>query len=133
ALRQRDALVGAVATARGRLTRRRGGGLDGRARSWVEPVLGAEIHARGRLDPVCAVAEVDRVQVLGEDLRLVPLPSQVVGERGLSELLEHGPVALFGKGVLDELLRDRRGALARPARDVGDKGSADPSDVDAGI
>ena len=55
-------------------------------------VVGAEVRARGRLDAVGAVAEVDRVQVLGEDLLLGPLARQVVGERGLAQLLEHRPL-----------------------------------------
>ena len=79
-------------------------------------MLLAEVHARGRLDPVGAVAEVDRVQVLGEDLLLGPLAREVVGERRLAQLLEDGAVALRLERVLDELLGDRRGALAARRR-----------------
>ena len=112
------------AVARQRLT-------GGRRRD--EAVLLAEVHARGRLDPVRAVAEIDRVQILGEDLRLLPLAGEVVGERRLTELLEHGPVVLLGERVLDELLSDRRGALARAAGDVGDERAGDAADVDARV
>ena len=71
----------------------------------------AEVRAGRGFDPVRAVAEVDRVEVLGEDLLLGPLARQVVGQRGLAHLLEHGPAILRARGVLDELLRDRRSAL----------------------
>jgi hypothetical protein len=47
-----------------------------------------------RLDPVGALAEVDGVQVLGEDLVLVPLALEVVGEGGLAEFLEDRSAAL---------------------------------------
>src|SRR3712207_7559074 len=50
------------------------------------------VRPRRRLDAVGAVAEVDRVQVLGEDLLLRPLVAEVEGERGLAELLEQRPV-----------------------------------------
>ena len=50
-------------------------------------VCGAEVGAGGGLDPVGALAEVDGVQVLGEDLVLVPLLLELVGKGGLAELL----------------------------------------------
>ena len=74
-------------------------------------MVGLEVRARGRLDPVGAVAEVDRVQVVAQDLLLGPLVREVVGERGLAELLEERAVVLGGERVLDELLGDRRAAL----------------------
>src|SRR6476646_3741354 len=67
-------------------------------------VLDAEVRARGRLDPVRAVAEVDRVQVLGEDLLLRPLAREVEGQRGLACLLEDRALVLRGEGRLHELL-----------------------------
>ena len=101
--------------------RRLGGGqllgarAAGACRSRVVGIR-AEVDARRRLDAVGAVAEVDRVQVLGEDLVLGPLARQVVGERRLAQLLEDRAVALRLERVLDELLRDRRAALARRRR-----------------
>ena len=78
-------------------------------------VVVAEVGLGGLLDPVGAVAEVDLVQVLGEDLVLVPVALELVGERGLAELLEDGPALLRAKRVLDELLGDRgRTLAARP-------------------
>jgi hypothetical protein len=93
----------------------------------------AEIDPGGGFGAVGAVAEVDRVEVLGDDLRLLPLTREVVGERGLAQLLEHGPVVLLRQRVLDELLGNRRGALPRAAGDVGDEGAGDALDVDARI
>ena len=78
-----------------------------------------EVHARGRLDPVGAVSEVDRVQVLGHDLLLRPPAREVIRERRLAQLLEDRAVVLLGQRVLDELLGDRRGALCRAAGHVG--------------
>ena len=95
-------------------------------------VLLPEVGAGGRLDAVGALAEVDGVEVLGEDLVLGPLALEVVGERGLAELLEDGSRALRLERVLDELLGDRRGALGGPAgQDVGQAGSGHALDVDA--
>ncbi len=73
----------------------------------------AEVGLSGGLDPVGAVAEVDRVQIGREDLFLRPLVRELVGERRLPELLEDRPVRLGLQRVLDELLLDRRGALKR--------------------
>ena len=47
----------------------------------VVAVVPAEVDARGRLDPVGAVAEVDRVEVVGQDLPARPLLHQLEGER----------------------------------------------------
>ena len=90
----------------------------------------AEVDARRRLDPVRPVPEVDRVQVLGHDPLLRPPAREVVGQCGLAQLLEDRPVVLFGQGVLDELLRDRRGALLGAAAQVGDRRARDPAQVD---
>ena len=57
-------------------------------------VVPAEVDARRRLDPVGALAEVDGVQVLGEDLVLRPLALELVGERRLAQLLEDRAVLL---------------------------------------
>src|SRR5687767_13850191 len=71
----------------------------------------SEVHPRGGLDPVRTLAEVDSVQVLGEDLLLAPLAFELVRERGLPQLLEQRTVLLRDERVLDELLRDRGGTL----------------------
>ncbi len=98
----------------------------------AEVVALAEVRARRRLDPVRAVAEVDRVQILREDLRLGPLAGQVVGERGLAQLLEDRAAILRLRRVLDELLGDRRAALDGLAgRDVLPQRAPDAADVDA--
>ncbi len=97
----------------------------------AEVIALAEVRARGGLDPVGAVAEVDRVEVLGEDLRLRPLAREVVGERRLADLLEHRAAVLRPGRVLDELLRDRRAALDGLAgRDVLPQRAPDAADVD---
>src|SRR3954469_13022511 len=85
-----------------------GGGAAAGAVLPAAGVHGAEVRARGRLDPVGAVAEVDRVEVVAQDALLGPLVAQVVGERGLAQLLEERPLVLGGQRVLDELLGDRR-------------------------
>ena len=51
-------------------------------------VLAAEVGARGGLDAVGAVAEVDRVEVVAQDLLLRPLAREVVRHRGLAQLHE---------------------------------------------
>ena len=95
-------------------------------------VRGAEIGAGGGLDPVGPLAEVDRVQILGEDFFLAPVLLEAVGERGLAELLQHGAAAFGFERVLDELLGDRRGSLlSAAADDVADEGATDPAEVDA--
>ena len=91
-----------------------------------------EVGTGRGLDPVGTLAEVDLVQVLGEDLVLRPLTLEVIGERRLSQLLEHGPALLCAKGVLDELLGDGGGALLRArVEDVLDHRPRDPLVVDA--
>ena len=130
--------LGVVGRGRGddRRQRRRLPGLEHRGagfgRGAAAGVGGAEVGARGRLDPVGALAEVDRVQVLGEDLVLAPVALEPVGERRLAELLQDRAAAFGFERVLDELLGDRRGALGGAlAEDVLDEGAADALEVDA--
>ena len=98
------------------------GGLDqpgeegGLRRRQVLRVL-AKIGPRGRPHPIRAVAEVDTVQVHGEDL--------VLGEALLERDRQHQLVKLSGQRLLggqeldlDQLLRDRAPALVEAA--VGD-------------
>ena len=59
---------------------------------------------------------------------------ELVGERGLAELLEDRAVRLGLQRVLDELLLDRRGALdGASVDDVVDERARDPADVDAAL
>ena len=107
--------------------------VTGRAAAFVLGLM-AEVGLGGGLDPVGAAAEVDRVQVGGDDLVLGPLVGELVGEGGLAELLEDRAVGLGLEGVLDELLLDRGGALdAALAADVGEQGAGDPAQVDAAV
>ena len=95
-------------------------------------VVVLEVRARGRLDPIGAVAVVDRVQVVAKDLLLRPPAIEVVGERRLAQLLEDRALVLRGKRNLYELLRDRRGALdGLLLLDVLDGRARDAADVDA--
>jgi hypothetical protein len=95
-------------------------------------VGGAEEGPGRGLDPVGALAEVDRVEVLGEDLVLAPVVLQPVGEGRLAELLEDGPFVLCLERFFDELLGDRRGALGgAAAHDVLDQSTGDALEVDA--
>ena len=92
----------------------------------------AEVGAHRGLDAVGAVAEVDRVQVLGEDLLLRPLALEVIGERRLAQLLEHRAVGLGGERVLHELLGDGRATLGGAAlQHVLHERAADAGVVDA--
>ena len=106
---------------------------QGRARSVLAArVLAAEVGARGGLDAVGAVAEVDRVEVVAQDLLLRPLARDVVRQRGLAQLHEQRPPVLGGERVLDELLGDRRAALDRLlGQDVLVERAADAAEVDA--
>ena len=135
-LRVRDRVVGAGrrdhAGQQRRLVRRQPGGAVVAAPLVAPGVVRLEVRARGRLDAVRAVAEVDRVQVVAEDLLLRPLAREVVGEGGLAELLEHRPLVLGGERVLDELLGDRRAALDDLLLDdVLVEGARDAAQVDA--
>ncbi len=107
--------------------------LAGRAAAEMVDFV-AEVGLGGRLDPVGAVAEVDRVEVGGDDLFLRPLVRELVGERRLAQLLEDRAVRLGLQGVLDELLLDRRGALDGAfVLDVVDERARDAADVDAAV
>jgi hypothetical protein len=93
----------------------------------------AEVDARGHLDAVRLVPEVDRVQVGGEDPVLRPPLLELPGERGLLDLAADRPL-LLRVLVLDELLGDRRPALDEILRaDVGPDGSEHPLSVDAPV
>ena len=106
----------------------RGAGLGRRAAAGVGA---AEVGAGGGLDPVGALAEVDRVEVLGEDFVLGPVALEPVGERRLAELLQDRAAAFGFERVLDELLGDRRGALLGAlAEHVLDQGAGDALEVD---
>src|SRR4051812_43452096 len=94
----------------------------------------AEVRLCGLLDPVGAVAEIDLVEVLGEDLVLVPVALELVCERSLAELLEDGPALLGAQGVLDELLSDGGCALRRTRlENVLDDCAPDALEVDAAV
>ena len=97
-------------------------------------VVVGEVRARGGLDAVGAVAEVDLVEVAAQDLVLRPPAREVVGQRRLAQLLEDRAVVLGGERDLHELLRDRRGALDGLAgRDVLDGRARDAAQVDAAV
>ena len=107
--------------------------MAGHATAFVLGLV-AEVGLGGCLDPVCAAAEVDRVQVGGDDLVLGPLVGELVGEGGLAELLEDRAMGLGLERVLDELLLDRGGALdAAVVADVGPQRTGDPAQVDAAV
>ena len=92
-----------------------------------------EVDARGLLDAVGTVPEVDGVQVRGEDPVLRPPLLELPGERRLAELAADR-LLVRQVGVLDELLGDRRAALHRAAvRDVGPDGAAHAAHVDAAV
>jgi hypothetical protein len=59
---------------------------------------------------------------------------ELVGQRGLAQLLEDRAVRLRLERVLDELLLDRGGALYTAlVADVGQERAADPAQVDAAV
>ncbi len=90
-----------------------------------------EVRAGGGLDPVRLLAEVDVVEIGGEDAVLAPLLVELDGKAGLGEF----PADRLLRGeveVADELLLDRRAALRVPAcRDVALQRPHDPDVVDA--
>jgi hypothetical protein len=94
----------------------------------------AEVGLRRGLDPVGAVAEVDRVEVRRDDLFLRPLVRELIGERRLAQLLEDRAVRLGLERVLDELLLDRGGALHGAfVQNILDESARDAADVDAAV
>ena len=81
-----------------------------------------EERAGRHLDAVGALAEVDGVQVVGQDLVFGPAFLELVGEHCLAELARQGvgrALVLRQVGVLDELLGDGRAALHRVRRRRG--------------
>ena len=106
----------------------------GRLSAAAVVVGAAEVRPGRGLDAVGAVAEVDRVEVLGEDLLLRPLARHVVGQRRLFELVEQRALLLGLERLLDELLGDRRAALHGAAGDdVLPQGARDAAQVDARV
>src|SRR5262249_43360422 len=96
--------------------------------------IGSEEEApRRRLDAIRALPEVDRVEVLLQDLALRGFVVEAVGEDELLRLpLDIALVA--ENAVLDQLLRDGRPALADLSRgQVLDEGARDAADVDARV
>ena len=92
-----------------------------------------EVDARGLLDAVGAVPEVDGVQVRGEDLVLRPALLELPGEGGLTELAADRLLVRQVR-VLDELLGDRRAALHGAAmRHVGPERARHAAHVDAAV
>src|SRR5439155_16945124 len=92
-----------------------------------------EVDPRRLLDAVRSVAEVDRVQVRGQDPLLLPALLELPGERRLAHLPPERPLAPHA-GVLDELLRDRRAALDDAfAADVRPERAHDAANVDAAV
>src|SRR5262249_23038110 len=96
----------------------------------------AEVRLGSRLDAVGAVAEVDGVQVRGEDLDLRPVPRprlELPRERRLFQLARDRSL-IADERVLDELLRDRRAALhGALVTDVLPGRPDDPAQVDAAM
>ncbi len=90
----------------------------------------SEVHLAGLLDAVGAVAEVDGVQVRGQDLVLRPLLFEPPGECRLLQLASDGRGAAVDR-VLDELLRDRRATLHRPAQEVVPGRAQDRASIDS--
>ncbi len=75
------------------------------ARRLAEVGLRRRLHAEGR------VAQVDGIEVAGEDLILRHRPLHLGGEDGLLGLAEERPLALLEVEVVDELLGDGGAAL----------------------
>ncbi len=97
----------------GRVVERRVGGQPGKQRCLGEGQAAgalAEVRPRRLLDPVGAVAEVDRVQVREQDAVLGPPLLELPGERRLSHLAGDR-LLVADVCVLDELLRDRGATL----------------------
>ncbi len=93
--------------------------------------LAVEVGAGSLEDPVRAVAEVDRVQVRGQDPVLRPALGQLPGQGGLAHLAADR-LLVAAVGVLDVLLRDRGAALDDAlAADVLPERAHDAAHVDA--
>src|SRR3954447_9684590 len=90
----------------------------------------AEVRARGCLDPVGPVPEVDVVEVRGEDAVLAPLLVELDRKAAFRDL-PADRLLWTEVEVADELLLDRRAALRDPAgRDVALERSQDPDVID---
>ena len=90
-----------------------------------------EVRPCRLLDAVRAVAEVDGVEVRGENPVLAPALLQLPRERGLPNLPCERPL-VADVGVLHELLRDRRPAFDDALlADVLPEGAGDAAHVDA--
>ena len=90
-----------------------------------------EVRLRGGLDAVGTTAEVDRVEVVLEDLVLRLLPGDLDREDDLLVLARQGEVVLAG-GHLHVLLGDG-GATAGAAGELVVHGAADADEVEAGV
>ena len=92
-----------------------------------------EVRLGGGLDPVRALAEVDRVQVHREDLVLRVALLELEGEHRVLDLPRERPL-VAGDRVLHELLGDGRASLDDPALlGVLDGGPDDRLHVHAGV
>ncbi|AQA20668.1 putative transglycosylase [Rhodococcus sp. MTM3W5.2] len=92
-----------------------------------------EVGLRCGRDAVRAAAEVDGVQVGGEDVVLGPLPGHLRGDDQLTHLADDVPVRA-DEGVLDVLLGDRRtAARAGLAEDVVACGPGKAGDGEAWV
>ena len=91
----------------------------------------AEIAAGRELDPPGAAAEIDRIEVELEDLRLAQRVLDPRGHDHLADLAVIGEV-LADQEVLHDLLGDGRAALRAPGlREVADEGADQAALVDA--
>ena len=127
------AILGALEVRERRVLRRRLGQAAEHGRLGDGEILGvlAEVDLGGGLHAVGAVAEIDVVEVDGEDLLLVEARLDLVREDRLADLAED--VALVtDEHQLGDLLRDGRAALHDAAGlEVGEGGAQDAERVDA--
>ncbi len=93
----------------------------------------AEEGIGGRLRPVEALAKINAVEVIAEDLRLRVSHLDPVGQKDFEELAVIGPLHA-ADAVAGELLRDRAGALASamPGQ-VDHEGARDAVGIDAAM
>ena len=93
----------------------------------------AEVGLGGGAHAVGALAQVDALQVLEQDLVLGRAPVELAGQHQLADLA-HERALLARVGVLHVLLGDRRAALdeARAAH-VGQKGPGAAPQVDSTV
>ena len=128
-----------------------GGGEDARQRRRLRDRQASggdsEVGLCGRLDPVCTVPEIDRVQVLREDRVLRESALDLDGHEDLADLLLHRarrdhvvPNAVVALHVparvdaLDQLLRDGRATLHGLARhEVAPRRADRPLEIHADV